>query len=125
VINKNLLVVLVRYFSLSIGIYIFILGSMYVLVEWIKIEKVLSYVVVYFCAYLAEYLLTVLMVFQTSHNWKKAMKFIIHTVSFLAMGTLLFRTMLYFQINYLIVTFAVAILLLPFRFLSNKYIVYR
>lgn len=124
-IDRNLFVMLVRYFSVSMGIYIFILVSMYVLVEWIEMEKVSSYLLVYICAYLAEYVLTILMVFRSSHNWKKVIKFIIHTVFFLAIGTLLFRIMLYLEMNYLIVTFAVAILLLPFRFLSNKYLIYR
>ncbi len=124
-ISRNLFMMLVRYFSVSIGVYVFILGSMYVLVEWFKVGKIVSYVLVYICAYLAEYVLTLLMVFRSSHHWQKVMKFILHSVFFLLMGTLLFRIMIYFDINYLIATFTVAILLLPFRFLSNKYLVYR
>jgi len=124
-ISRALFLTLVRYFSVSIGVYVFILGGMYVLVDWLQVDKVVSYVIVYICAYIAEYTMTLIFVFRSDHHWLKVMKFVIHTVGFLLLGTLLFQTMLGWQVQYLIATFAVAVLLLPFRYLSNKYLVYR
>jgi hypothetical protein len=116
---------LVRYFSVSIVVYVFILGGMYLLVDWLQVNKVASYVIVYICAYVVEYAMTLTFVFRSDHHWLKVFKFITHTASFLLLGTLLFRVMLDWQVQYLIATFAVAVVLLPFRYLSNKYLVYR
>ena len=46
--------VFVRYFSVSAFVYFFILTGMYLLVNELRIDKTVSYVIVYFLAYLAE-----------------------------------------------------------------------
>jgi hypothetical protein len=116
---------LVRYFSVSVGVYIFILVGMYLLVNRLQIDKTASYVCIYLCAYLAEYAMTLTLVFRSDHHWRKVLKFIINTAAFLGLGSLLFRLMLWWQVNYLVATIGVALLLLPFRFFANKCFVYR
>jgi putative flippase GtrA len=117
--------VFVRYFSVSIFVYLFILTSMYLLVNELRIDKTVSYVIVYLLAYLAEYSMTLNLVFRSDHHWLKVIKFILNTAMFLALGTAIFHFMIIATINYLIATIAVAAILLPFRFISNKYFVYR
>ncbi|MBV5338216.1 MAG: hypothetical protein J0665_01470 [Deltaproteobacteria bacterium] len=124
-ISRALFMTLTRYFSVSIGVYVFILGGMYLIVDLLQVDKVTSYILVYLFAYLAEYAVTLTFVFCNEHHWLKVLKFIIHTAVFLVLSTLLFRAMLGWHVHYLIATFAVAVLLLPFRYLSNKYLVYR
>lgn len=115
---------LLRYFSVSAGVYVFILGGMYVLVDRLHLEKVFSYVLIYGVAYVAEYTLTLLFVFRRQHAWLKMLKFAANTALFLVLGSLLFKGMLLLQIHYLVATVAAAAALLPFRYLSNKYFVY-
>ena len=117
--------VFVRYFSVSIFIYLFVLTSMYLLVNELGVDKTVSYVIVYFLAYLADYSMTLKLVFRSDHHWLKVIKFIFNTAMFLALGTAIFHFMIIAKINYLIATIAVAAILLPFRFISNKYFVYR
>jgi putative flippase GtrA len=117
--------ILVRYLSVSVSVYVIILAGMYLLVDRLQIDKTASYVCIYLCAYLAEYALTLTVVFRSDHHLRKVLKFVINTALFLGLGTLLFRLMLWWQVNYLVATVGVALLLLPFRFLTNKYFVYR
>lgn len=121
---ENSVMTLVRYLSVSIGVYVFILTGMYVLVDWLRINKIFSYIIVYVCAYLVEYMMTLMFVFREAHRWVKVLKFIAHTLIFLILGTLLFRALLDWHIQYLAATILVALLLLPLRFISNKYFVY-
>jgi hypothetical protein len=124
-ISCALCMTLARYLMVSVGVYVLILGGMYLLVGLLQIDKVVSYVLIYLCAYLSEYALTLALVFRGEHHLLKVLRFVIHTAVFLVLGSLLFRTMLDCHINYLVATIGVAALLLPFRFLVSKYFVYR
>lgn len=122
--GEILLTTIASYFLVSIGVYIFVLCGMCVLVELFKVDKVVSYVLIYVSAYFLEYTMTLTIVFQTDHSWRKVAKFLIHTIAFLVGSTELFRQMLDLGVGYLLSTIFVAILLLPIRYLSNKYFVY-
>ena len=113
-----------RYFSVSAGVYVFILIGMYALVDRAGLGKVTSYVLVYLAAYVAEYTLTLRFVFRKPHAWHKVLRFLVNTALFLVAGSFLFEGLLRLGMNYLVATLAVAAALLPFRFLSNKHFVY-
>jgi putative flippase GtrA len=97
---------------------------MYLLVDWMRIDKIISYIIVYSISYILEYALTLGLVFKTGHHWSKVIKFMIHTLVFLFLGTMVFTLLLGWQMQYLIATLSAAILLLPLRYLSNKFFVY-
>lgn len=125
VISHDLFRALVRYFSVSAGIYVFILLGLYLLIDWLQVDKIVSYILIYLSAYVTEYVVTLTLVFRKDHAWQKMAKFAVNTFSFLAIGTVLFKGLLSFQVNYLLATLGVAIILLPLRFLSNRYFVYK
>ena len=116
---------IVRYFLVSASVYIFILVAMYILVDWLHVDQVASYLLVYASAYVAEYLTTLIFVFRREHAWNKLVKFFVNVLAFLAIGATLFKWLTSNQFDYLSATLGVAVILLPFRFLSNKYFVYR
>lgn len=116
--------VYIRYFSVSALAYVFIMVGMYVLVDVLNIAKVASYLLVYATSYVVEYLMTLSFVFRKTHHWLKIIKLIIHTLVFLALGALVFDGLIKIDINYLVATLLTAIILLPVRFLSNRYLVY-
>ncbi len=123
-LSGDLFRTLVRYFSVSAGVYVAILASMYLLVDQLHVDKVLGYVVVYAVAYVSEYLMTLTVVFRKQHAWRKVLKFALNTMLFLLIGTVLFKGLLGLHVDYLVATIGVALLLLPFRYLSNRYFVY-
>lgn len=125
VISRDFFGTLGRYFSVSLGVYIFILIGMYALVEQLQIDKTVSYVLIYLCAYVSEYVMTLTLVFRTDHALQKVAKFAVNMIFFLTIGTGLFEALIAIHLNYLIATLAAAIILLPLRFLANKYWVYR
>jgi putative flippase GtrA len=122
---NNLLFNLVRYFSISISMYMLILAGMYFLVDQLEIDKIISYIIISSFSYIFEYMLTLLFVFPGHHQWLKVLKFLIHTSFFIAIGTLIYEALLVMQVQYLLATFIAALLLLPLRYISNKYFVYR
>ncbi|WP_326541321.1 GtrA family protein [Pseudorhodoferax sp.] len=122
--SSELFHTLLRYFSVSAGVYVLILAGMYGLVDGLGLDRTSSYVLVYLIAYAAEYTLTLLFVFKKEHAWHKVLRFIANTLAFLLAGSLLFKGLLQLQLHYLVATIAVAAGLLPFRYWSNKYFVY-
>lgn len=122
-IQENL--TLIKYVLTSGLSYIYILGNLYILVDLFNLNKISAYVIVYSTAYILEYLITLQFVFNEKHQWIKVIKFITYVTVFLGISTLLFKLLLYFNIYYLIATLLVAFLLMPVRFVVNKYWVYR
>ncbi len=115
---------LLKYLSISILVYIYIMIAMYTLVDYWQQDPVLSFMVVYLAAYIMEYILTLRFVFKRTHQWKKVFKYVIYIVIFLCLSTMLYKLLLYIDIHYLLATILTAITLMPVRFVVNKYWVY-
>lgn len=116
---------LARYLSLSVFMYAFVLCAMYLLVGRLGIGEVTSYVAVYATAYVIQYVTSLRYVFRAQHSGTKVLKFVLNTGFFLVLGAGLFRGALALGVNYLVATVAVAVLLMPLRFLASKLFVYR
>jgi putative flippase GtrA len=114
-----------RYLFTSAASYLFILVTLFILVDWLGFEKVIAYVLVYLAAYVLEYMATLRLVFRTQHHPRKAVKFVLYVACFLALNTWVFKFLLSLGLHYLIATVVTAGLLMPFRYLVNKYWVYR
>lgn len=124
-VTHGQLFTLLRYLSVSVSVYAFILLGMYVLVDWLQFGELVGYVIVYLCAYSIDYLMTLKFVFRSDHHWLKVVKYVIHTLVFLLIGSFVFKAFLHFGVHYLIATFAAALVMFPVRYYSNKYLVYR
>jgi hypothetical protein len=122
---KNIRSRLIKYFSVSGIVYFFIIFGMYLLVDILNFDKIFSYIIVYFFAYISEYFMTLFFVFKGSHSISKVIKFIVHSFFFMVFGTFFFKIILQLNINYIYATLTVAFVLVPFRFFSNKYFVYK
>ena len=110
---------------MSVAFYLLISISMYILVDWLEVSEIISYVLVFLVAYPAEYIISLRSVFRQDHHWSKTIKFSIHIVFFFALSTYLFQLLINNELNYLMATYAVSFLLMPLRYYSNKYFVYR
>jgi len=115
----------VKYLLTSVFVYIYILAAIYVLVDFLLIDKVLAYITVYITAYVMEYTLTLRLVFNEQHRWRKVLKYVTYVAIFLDLSTLFYKLLLSVGIYYLLATLVAAIVLMPVRFLVNKYWVYR
>ncbi len=115
----------IKYLLGSVLVYTFILSAVYILVDLIGVDEVPAYLTVYLTAYILEYTITLVLVFNERHRWGKVLKYIVYLAAFLGLSTMLFKLQISLGIHYLIATMAIAILLMPVRYVINRYWVYR
>jgi putative flippase GtrA len=115
---------LIKYLLISVFVYIYILTAIYVLVDFLQMDQVLAYLTVYIPAYILEYTMTLSMVFNEQHRWSKVLKYIGYVAVFLGLSTLFYKLMLSVGMYYLLATLLTAVVLMPVRFMVNKYWVY-
>ncbi len=82
-------------------VYLYIVAALYVLVEFLKLDKVLAYAVVYLLAYVMEYTITLLFVFRARFKYRMTVKYVIYVAGFLTVSTLTYKAMLLAGIDYL------------------------
>jgi len=114
-----------RYLATSVAVYVYVLAALYLLVDWGQVAKVPAYIVVYASAYVMEYLATMRLVFAVQHRWGMVVKFVVYVLSFLAINTWVYAWLLQLGLHYLAAALLVAVLLMPLRYLVNKFWVYR
>lgn len=124
-INKETFKQLIKYINISIIGYGFVFVSLYVLVDLLKVNKSISFMIVYGVSYILLYSVQLKYLFNTTHNKYKLIRFCISIISFYALANLLFNIGVYLKINYLISTVLTVILLMPLRFLVSKFIVFK
>ena len=115
---------ILKYISVSLISYFYILILLYFLVSKLNHDKLYSYVFVYISVYVIEYTLTLIFVFKKTHSTKKFFKFIIYILLFLCISSILYKYFLILKVNYLIGAILVAIILMPLRYFFNKLWVY-
>jgi putative flippase GtrA len=116
---------LLKYFLISASVYLYIFSAIYLLVEFAHVGKVHAYVLVYATSYVMEYVLTLRVVFDETHRPGKVLKYLIYLAAFFGLSTQLYKSLLSLQVPYLLAIFLTAAALMPLRFLTNKYWVYR
>lgn len=116
---------IIRYISVSIISYIYVLSLLYILVSKFNFEKLISYIFVYISVYFIEYILTLIFVFNKSHSTRKLFRFIIYVILFLLISSILYKFLLEIRLNYLIAAILVAVMLMPIRYFFNKIWVYK
>ncbi len=116
--------VLIKYLSTSLAVYLYILAALYLLVDVLQIDPVLAYIAIYLTAYAMEYMLTLRLVFNELHRGSKVLKYVTYVGVFLGFSTLLYAWLLSVGVYYLLATLLTAGVLMPVRFVVNKYWVY-
>lgn len=125
ILNDNSLKELARYLFLSITGYAFVFFFLFFLIDLSGFNKSISFLLVYGCWYLVLYSLQLKFLFNTEHTQKKFIKFCIYLVVFYIIANLLFNFGIYLKINYLLVTLIIIAVLMPLRFITIKYFVYK
>ena len=114
-----------RYLSISIIFYVAILISLFLLIDVFNAEKILAYVFVYSISYTLEYIITLVFVFGKKQSWTKVIKFLLYISFFLLVSTASYKYLINVGVYHLFSAILVAVIFMPFRFLMNKYWVYR
>lgn len=124
-LSKENLYQISKYLGVSVAMYVSIFFVMYVAVDIIGVDEISAYITTYAIAYIADYLINLRYLFNRDHSWATVIKYITHILFFLGCGTVIFKTLIFLNIHYLIATLLSAIALLPLRFLAHKFLVFR
>lgn len=116
---------LARYILISFFGYGFVFGLMYLLVNLIKEDPKVAFLVTYLLAYVLDYLVNLFVVFNKNHTNDKAIKYLGYLIVFYIVSNLLYRFIIDLGVNHLISVFLTMSLLFPLKFLSSKFIVFK
>jgi len=123
-IRENLILI-VKYLSVSAGMYILIFLSMYLLIDIIGISEMYAYVITYCLVYIVNYNINLRFLFYRDHSLSTILKYFSHIFFFLVSGSLIFKFLFNLNIHYIFATLLTAIVLFPPRFLTHKFIVFK
>ncbi|MFC6860459.1 GtrA family protein [Zunongwangia atlantica] len=115
---------LYRYIFISIASYAFVFISLYLFIEILKINNQEAFCLAYALNYILLYVVQLKYLFRTKHDNKKLLKFIVYILSFYGLANVLFFLFSKLAIHYLLCTMLTVSILMPFRFLISKKIVF-
>lgn len=124
-INKDTFLQIVKYAKISIVGYVYVFISLYLLVDVLNINKSVAFLLVYGILYVLLYFIQMKYLFNTSHDKKKLIRFVLTVLSFYILANLLYNIGIHFKINYLLSTVITIGILMPLRFIVYKYVVYK
>lgn len=125
IITKDTVIQLIKYAKISIISYSYVFLSLYLLVELLDLNESIAFMIVYGILYALLYFIQMKYLFNTSHSKKKLIRFILAIATFYVLANLLYNLGIYLKINYLISTVITIAILMPLRFLTYKYVVYK
>jgi len=120
--NKQLII---RYIFISLFGYGFVFFSLYILVDILKNNETISFMLVYAISYVFLYTLQLKYLFKTNHNNYKFIRFCGSILFFYLCANLLYNIGLWLKLNYLLSTTFTIIILMPLRFIISKLFVYK
>lgn len=123
--NKGNKIFLSKYIVISVIGYSIIFFGLYIFVDILKINKTISFMIIYAFNYAFLYIIQLKYLFKTKHNHKKLIRFIIYLVIFYLLATFLFTVGIKIGMQYLLATGATIIILFPLRLLILKKVVYK
>ena len=122
--TRNNIYQISKYLGVSVAMYISIFLMMYIAIDIIGVSKINAYVVAYAFAYVADYLINLHYLFNNDHSWLKFLKYLIHIIFFITLGSIIFNFLLLINMHYLMATLMSAAAIFPFRFLAHKFLVF-
>lgn len=120
--NRKLLV---RYILISLFGYGFVFGMLFLLVNFLKVDKSLSFMITYGIWYLFLYLIQLRLLFKVEHAPGKFLRFCLSLLFFYICANIFYNIGIYFKVNYLLSTLITVVILIPFRFLVLKLLVFK
>ncbi|MGV9003611.1 hypothetical protein [Flavobacterium sp.] len=120
--NKNLII---RYLIISVLSYGFVFAGLLLLVDYFKVDKSVAFLVIYALNYLLLYVVQLRYLFNTAHHIKKLVRFVGSILFFYFLANVFYNVGLQLNINYLVSTAITIAILMPFRFVISKKIVYK
>ncbi|GEM_PF-1674850 len=115
----------IKYVLVSIFSYCYVFIGLYVLIDVFRVNKSLSFFIVYLIAYAMLYFIQLKYLFKQKHEHQKLVKFLLHIGFFFICNNLLFNLLIWIGLHYFIATAANILLLFPLRYLSSKFIVFK
>lgn len=123
--NKEFQSQVIRYILISIIGYSYVFLSLYLMVTILKIDELISFLIVYGILYIALYFIQLKVLFKTEHKKHKILLFSISIAFFYILTNILYVFFTNMGIEYLTSTLLTIIFLMPTRFLVSKYYVYK
>ena len=123
--DKALQLQIIQYIIISIFGYIYVFTSLYLLVTALKMDKIISFMIVYGILYISLYFIQLKVLFKTKHKKHKIFRFSISIAFFYILTNILFVLFTNIGIEYLTSTLLTIIFLMPTRFIVSKYYVYK
>jgi len=125
IFSKENKIFFVKYLLISILGYLFIFLSLFILIDFLKMNKTISFLIVYAINYLFLYVVQLKYLFNTSHHKYKLIRFITFILFFYICANLIYNLGLMLHVNYLISTALTIVILMPFRLITSKLIVFK
>lgn len=120
--NKKLFI---KYALISIFSYGFVFSGLIILVDFFNVNKTIAFTAVYAVNYLFLYFVQLRYLFNTNHHKDKLIRFIAFILFFYICANLIYNLGLMLNINYLASTALTIIILMPFRLITSKLIVFK
>ncbi len=124
-LNKENKKYISRYIIISIVGYSIIFFGLYLFIDVLKVNKTISFLIVYAFNYMFLYMVQLKYLFMTNHNSKKMIRFLIYLFFSYLIATLLFFVLTSFNLQYLIATVLTVIILFPLKLFVLKKVVYK
>jgi hypothetical protein len=124
-INKKSISEIIKYAFLSFVGYGFVFLFLYIFIDVFQVKTTYSFLMVYGSWYLMLYSLQLRFLFNTTHNKQRFLKFCLYLIVFYIVANILFNLGIYLNLNYFIATLITILVLMPLRFLTTKYYVYK
>jgi len=113
-----------KYALVSFFSYGFVFLGLFVFIDLLKINKSVSFFIVYLLAYAMLYFVQLKYLFQQEHDHGKLVKFLLHIGFFFVCNNLLFNLLVWIGFHYILATVINIAILFPLRYLSSKLLVF-
>ncbi len=114
-----------RYLLISVLGYSLIFLGIFILIDFLKMNKPIAFSIVYGISYIFLYVVQLKYLFKTSHHPKKLIRFISFILFFYFMANIIYNIGLRLNINYLLSTALTIVILMPFRLIASKWFVFK
>lgn len=123
--NKEFHSQVIRYLLISVLGYSYVFLSLFLLVNWMKIDKSVAFMITYGIWYLSLYSIQLKLLFKTKHNKNKLIKFCVFLITFYLTSNFLYNIGLHLNLDYIVSSAVTILILMPLRFIASKYYVYK
>lgn len=114
-----------QYFLISFFSYLFVFLNMHFLTEKLKIKCTVAFFFTYLIVYVFDYTSSLKIIFKKDHSLKRMWAYLCYIFFFFICGNILFYISEGLKISDSLRAIGAILILFPFRFLTQKYFVFR